>query len=105
MVFLPQSDDPSNQVLQFIRERGVVFGWQILSETGLTGQRLLDAARAFMKFLDWYRQGEPPESGIFVALTLPFGLPAWASLTSRFERDSALSNGFLVSPNIDTRYC
>jgi predicted transcriptional regulator len=48
--YLPQLTDPSKRVLQLIRERGVVSGWQILSETGVTDQQLLDAANQLVKF-------------------------------------------------------
>jgi streptomycin 6-kinase len=50
MGFLPPLDDPSKRVLQLIRERGVVSGWQVLSETGVTGQQLFDAANVLLKF-------------------------------------------------------
>jgi hypothetical protein len=50
MGYLPTLDDPSKRILQLIRERGVVSGWQVLSETGVSDQQLFDAANMLVKF-------------------------------------------------------
>ncbi len=43
-MFIPKLDDPSKRVLRVIRNRGVVPGWQILSEAGVTADELLKSA-------------------------------------------------------------
>jgi hypothetical protein len=50
MAYIPTVDEPSKSILRLIRDRGVVSGWQILSETGVSGEKLLDAANVFVKF-------------------------------------------------------
>lgn len=50
MPYIPTVDEPSKNILRLIRDNGVVSGRQILAETGVSGEKLLDAANVFVKF-------------------------------------------------------
>jgi hypothetical protein len=43
-VYRPDLDDISKRVLRVIREHGVAPGWQVMSETSITSEQLVNSA-------------------------------------------------------------
>jgi hypothetical protein len=50
MAYIPILDDPGKRVLRVIRSRGVVPGWQVMSEAQVSADQLLQSAHQLMSF-------------------------------------------------------
>lgn len=48
MGYIPRLDDPGKRVLRVIRSRGVVPGWQVMSEAQVSPDQLLQTAQQLM---------------------------------------------------------
>jgi hypothetical protein len=48
-MYLPILDDQDKRVLQVIRSRGVVAGWQVMSEAAVTADQLAKSAGTLLK--------------------------------------------------------